>query len=132
MQKSSKIGLAFISVIMFLPFLVVIFNSFKTLRQIAANALSFPTSFSFNNYARAWNALNFPRTFFNTLIVTLIGNLGLIVFAAMTGYWLIRRPAKAHKIIYVVLLASMSIPFQAGGCGHFSGLSHAAIPVLFL
>ena len=96
-----------------LPFVLVLINSFKTLLEIAQNILGMPSSFSMANYVRAWNALTFPRSFMNTLFVTLVGDLGLIVFGTMTGYWLIRHKNKFNNGFYFLLMASMSIPFEA-------------------
>lgn len=96
-----------------LPFGIIILNSFKSLLEIAQNILGAPEKFSLDNYIRAWKILDYPRSFLNTLIVTVIGNAGLIVFGSMTGYWLARHRTRKNRTIYWLLLASMAIPFEA-------------------
>lgn len=96
-----------------LPFGIILLNSFKSLLEIAQNILGVPESFSLDNYVRAWDILNYPRSFWNTLVVTVVGNVGLIVFGSMTGYWFARHRTRLNKCLYWLLLAAMAIPFEA-------------------
>lgn len=112
-QKAIGLGLLLILIIILVPFFIVFINSFKTPIEIARNILSFPKDFSLNNYIKAWDILDFSTVLVNTLILTIIGNLGLIVFGTMTGYWLARHKTKFNNFFLLLLLASMAIPFEA-------------------
>lgn len=120
MQKSGKGGLAVLNVAMFLvmlamlsPFFIVIVNAVKPLTEITKDVLALPTSLYLDNLVMAYRKMNFTSAFFNTLSITILANAGLILFGAMAGYWLIRRPSKLNNFLYVLLLGSMAFPFQA-------------------
>lgn len=95
------------------PFFLALMNSFKSSMEIAKSILSFPAHIGLENYAKAWKALEFPKVFLNTLIITVIGNAGLIVFGTMTGYWITRFRTRFNRILFLLLLASMAVPFEA-------------------
>lgn len=118
--KRQKRALQAVSVLLFLimlvnllPFFILVMNSFKSLMEIAQNILGWPASFALTNYVKAWQVLNFPRSFWNTLVVTLLANFGLIVFGTMAGYWIVRHRTRLNLFLYWLLLASMAIPFEA-------------------
>lgn len=114
-KMNSILGIVFLvlMIINLFPFFIAVMNSFKTTMEIAKNILKLPSKFTLDNYVRAWKILDFPKAFMNTLIVTIIGNGGLIIFATMAGYWLIRHPTKFNRLFYSLILASMAIPFEA-------------------
>lgn len=114
-RYNNALSLAFLLLLIFvlLPFCLIVLNSFKSLLEIAQNILGLPASFSLDNYIRAWKILDYPHAFLNTLIVTILGNAGLIVFGTMTGYWLARHRTRLNRFLYILFLGAMSIPFEA-------------------
>lgn len=117
-RESTRMGilgavLLAVMLLVLLPFFILVMNSFKDMMEIAQNILGWPKAISLDNYARAWKNLDYLRVFTNTLIVTLIGNAGLISFGSMAGYWLMRHPLKINKFFYMLFIASMAIPFEA-------------------
>lgn len=114
-RYNNTLSLAFSLLLIFvlLPFCLIVLNSFKSLLEIAQNILGLPASFSLDNYIRAWKILDYPHAFLNTLIVTILGNAGLIVFGTMTGYWLARHRTRLNRFLYILFLGAMAIPFEA-------------------
>ena len=114
-RYNNALSLAFLLLLIFvlLPFCLIVLNSFKSLLEIAQNILGLPASFSLDNYIRAWKILDYPHAFLNTLIVTILGNAGLIVFGTMTGYWLARHRTRLNRLLYILFLGAMAIPFEA-------------------
>ena len=114
-RHNNALSLAFLLLLIFvlLPFCLIVLNSFKSLLEIAQNILGLPASFSFDNYIRAWKILDYPHAFLTTLIVTILGNAGLIVFGTMTGYWLARHRTRLNRFLYILFLGAMAIPFEA-------------------
>jgi raffinose/stachyose/melibiose transport system permease protein len=98
---------------MIFPFFLVILNSFKSMGEIGKNIMAWPSVFLIDNYTYAFKRMNFIQALSNTTVITLLGNIGLIVFATMTGYWLIRKPTKLNRLFYFLFLGAMAIPFQA-------------------
>lgn len=100
-------------IFMVFPFLLVILNSFKSMGEIGKNVLGWPSSLLISNYVYAFRRMNYIRALSNTVVVTFAGNVGLILFATMSGYWLVRRPTWTNKVIYFLYLGAMAVPFQA-------------------
>ena len=100
-------------IIMLAPFYFIVVNSFKPLSEIAANGFALPKHFSLENYFVAWNRIDFGNALKNTTIITLLANVGPILFGSMAGYWFTRHPNKITQPIYMFMIGSMAIPFQA-------------------
>ena len=95
------------------PFYFIVVNSFKPLSEIAADGFALPKHFSLDNYTTAWTRLKFGRALFNTTAVTILSTVGPIIFGSMAGYWFARHYNKFTKPIYLLMIGSMAIPFQA-------------------
>ena len=95
------------------PFYFIVVNSFKPLSEIAADGFALPKHFGLDNYTTAWTRLKFGRALFNTTAVTILSTVGPIIFGSMAGYWFARHYNKFTKPIYLLMIGSMAIPFQA-------------------
>ena len=94
------------------PFIFVLINSFKARKDVIANPLSLPSTFKFSNYIDAFQKMNYGHAFFNTLIITVLSVLIIIIFSSMTAYILVRKSWKFNKIMFFAMVISMIIPFQ--------------------
>ena len=101
-------------IIYMFPFVMVVINSFKTKRDIIKEPLSLigTNGASVANYVEAFTKMNFPRTFMNSLCVTGISVLLIIVVSSMCAYIFVRTDYKLNKIFFSLMIASMVIPFQ--------------------
>lgn len=95
-----------------IPFLLVLMNSFKKTQYFVENPISFPRSLDFSNYVNAFENMGFMQAFVNSLVVTVFGVLLILVFSSMTGYLFVRFKWKLNTVLFFVMLASMTIPFQ--------------------
>jgi len=95
------------------PFLLVFVNSVKLKPEILANPLSLPTSISWDNFQQALTKMNFFRSLTNSIIITVLSVSLLIVFSSMLAYYLARVKSKPTKYIFLILVTSMIVPFQA-------------------
>lgn len=118
-MKSGKITstvknvVLFVLLIIFLfPFLILVMNTFKTTQQFIENPISLPDQFNFDNYGKAIDAMNFFSGFINSLIITVVGVFIVVLFASMTAYLFARFKWKINKVLFFVMIASMTIPFQ--------------------
>lgn len=105
-------GLSLLLIIFLSPFLITILNTFKSTQEFVENPFSMPTEFNFDNYFKAVDQMNFPTAFLNSLIITVVGVLLVVVFAAMTAYLFARLPWKINRVLFFIMTASMAIPFQ--------------------
>ena len=97
----------------FFPFFLVFVNSLKLKPEILANPLSIPTHISWDNFQQALTKMNFFRSLTNSIIITVLSVSLLIIFSSMMAYYLARNKNKLTKYIFLILVASMIVPFQA-------------------
>jgi len=100
-------------VLYIVPFIFVVINSFKESKDVTANPLALPATFSFDNYIEAFKVMNYSNAFMNTLIITVISVAIIIICASMTAYIMVRRKWKVTKYLFFIMVISMIIPFQA-------------------
>ena len=96
------------------PFIMVIMNVFKVKADITANPLALigKHGFTLENFPNAIKKMNFFKVFGNSLFVTILSTIGTIILSSMTAYLIVRNNWKANKILFVLMIASMVIPFQ--------------------
>ena len=96
------------------PFIMVIINVFKVKADITANPLALigKHGFTLENFPNAIKKMNFFNSFGNSLFVTIFSTIGTIILSSMTAYLIVRNNWKANKILFVLMIASMVIPFQ--------------------
>ncbi|WML42830.1 carbohydrate ABC transporter permease [Neobacillus sp. PS3-40] len=95
------------------PFYLMIVNSFKTKRELFTDTLRLPEGFNLNNYIEAFTELDFVKTFFNSLIITVVSVVIIIVFSSMAAYALSRNKGKVSTVIFFIFVSAMLIPFQS-------------------
>ncbi|MFJ7826573.1 carbohydrate ABC transporter permease [Psychrobacillus sp. NPDC096623] len=94
------------------PIYIIIVNSFKNRQELYENVLAPPTEFSFQYYIEAMDKMNFLNALANSLYITIISVLIIVVLSSMTAWMLARTDNKLSKIIFMVFIATMLIPFQ--------------------
>jgi raffinose/stachyose/melibiose transport system permease protein len=105
------IGIA-LGIIFLIPFYFVLINSFKSFAEILIDAAAWPKEFLFSNYVKVWDILNFPRAFWNSLVITVISIAGIVVITSMAAWKMVRTPGKFSKILFIFFVSAMVIPFQ--------------------
>ena len=105
------VGLVIGLVLMIGPFVWMILGSFKTtaeLRQLPPTFI--PDNPTMENYRELWDRLDFPRYFFNSMIVALSVTLGNLLFCSMVGYALAKLEFPGKRVLLVVMLATLMVP----------------------
>lgn len=105
--------LAIVVIVFVFPFLLIIINSFKSNGEILESPFSLPHSLNFSHFVEVINKMNFSVTFMNSLIITVISTVLILLFSSMTAYYLVRNRSKFSNAFFAVLVASMIIPFQS-------------------
>lgn len=109
--KYLALGLSFI--IFVFPFYLMIINSFKKNGEILIDPFALPTSFSFNAFKEVIIKMDFLVSFKNTLVITAASVAIILIFSAMSAYYLVRNDNLFSKIFFSLLVVSMIIPFQS-------------------
>jgi multiple sugar transport system permease protein len=71
-----------------------------------------PTSWDWNNYYLAWTALPFNTYLLNTCIVTFSNVLGNLISCSLAAYGFARLRARGSNVLFMLVLATMMVPFQ--------------------
>ncbi len=107
-----KFAIALIAAILFMvPFFLVILNSIKPLDQIMTELLAFPRSIQWENYANAWKQVNMSVVMRNTILVTGISLVLILLLSSMLAYWMNRHRTIFSSIFEKLLVGSLLIPF---------------------
>ena len=106
------IGLV-VSVAYVIPFFLVFVNAFKPIPEILDNPLALPVAFTWDNFTQALEKMNFFVSLANSIIITTFSVGGLILISSMLAFYLSRTKTKFTKAVFLVLVASMIVPFQA-------------------
>ncbi len=88
----------------------VLVSSFKSNQEIFKLVFNLPKVWQFANYVKAWNSAKFALYFKNSIIVTFIAVLGILVTSAPAAYVLSRIDFKGRNFISMVFIAGMGIP----------------------
>lgn len=73
-----------------------------------------PTEFVWSNYAKAWEFMNFGRSFANTLMIAVLCAVGQVLSNLCVGYALARLKFPGRKLIFFLIVASMMLPGLIG------------------
>ena len=94
------------------PVFYALSQSFRTYSEITINPMGLPTKISFENYARLFQDTDFPQATLNTVIITVVTLLILVVILPMAAYGIERIGGKTSRFLYLLFLAGLMIPFQ--------------------
>lgn len=109
-------GMILIFIAYMFPFLMVVINSLKQKRDIIKSPFSWlftVKGLSFDNFAKAFNQMDFLNAIKNSLIITVSATAIITILAAMLAYFIVRNNNLLTRIIFALMVASMIIPFQA-------------------
>ncbi|MEW6127876.1 MAG: carbohydrate ABC transporter permease [Acidobacteriota bacterium] len=101
-----------ICLIFLAPLILMIFVSLQNPADASSGFSLIPKSFHWQNYMEAWKATNFLRQFMNSLVMSLSVTFGQIITSLMAGYAFARMQFFGKNPLFIVLLATIIIPFQ--------------------
>ncbi len=107
-QILGRVTLGLIVLMTFLPFYLLIINSFKWQQEIIINPWILPVEWRFINYSKAFSQI--LRPLFNTVIVTAATIFLTIAVSTLAGYSFARYQFKGSKLLYVGIIAMLMIP----------------------
>ncbi|SEN38291.1 raffinose/stachyose/melibiose transport system permease protein [Mesobacillus persicus] len=95
------------------PFYLMIVNAFKTKKEIFTDVLGTPEAWSFDNFVEAFIDLNFVNSLWNSVLITGVSVIIIVLFSSMAGYALSRNKSKVSGAILLLFVSAMLIPFQS-------------------
>lgn len=105
----------FTGLIFLAPLYIAFINSFKTQKGIYDNVIGLPSegTFTLNNYLQAFKDLDFLHSFMNSLLITVVSTVIIVIFASMAAWMLVRSKTKISKFLFFLFAGAMLIPFQS-------------------
>lgn len=105
--------LSIMAVIVLIPIYYLFVTTFKSGTEAAVSPMALPSSFRLDGYIEAFEKMQYPRAFKNTLFITVTSVVGIILSSSMCGYVLNRKgKCPAAKFIFVLILSGMMFPYQ--------------------
>lgn len=104
-----------VSILFVTPILIVLMNSFKSKSYISLETFKLPSEQSFvglQNYAEAISKYEFVKAVGWTLFITVFSVAVILICCSMTAWFITRVENVVTKIIYLLCVFSMVIPFQ--------------------
>ena len=107
--------LILLAAIFLLPIGLVLINSFKSRLYISAAPFSLPTAQTFvglENYLTGLRSAGFAAAFGRSVFITAGSVILLVVGCSMTAWYLTRAKGFLPKLLYLLFVFSMIVPFQ--------------------
>ena len=94
-----------------LPYYLMVITSLKPLREVFTDPFTWiPSRLAWENYAEAWTHAPFARYFANTLFISVVETLGVLVTSALAGYAFARMRFWGREILFTLFLGTLMVP----------------------
>lgn len=101
------------ALVFFCPFYICIVMALKTPQETAVSTLALPSQFLLDNFAVAIERSNFARSFMNSILITSVTTISIVLFSAMCGYVICRNPKRCfYQLSSQLMFFGIMIPFQ--------------------
>ncbi len=120
-EKRRKVVLsvvfAVIAILWVYPVVLVVINSFKVNTFVKTNTFAIPAgemNAGFANFVKGMTFGNYPfvKSALFSLIITVVSTALILICTAMTGWYIARVDDKFCRIVYLLCVFSMVVPFQ--------------------
>lgn len=105
------VTLVAIAAVQAFPLVWMILTSVKNQREVFSSFL--PARLDFSNLVRVWNAIDLPRHLVNSLYVTTLTVVIVILVATLAGYAFARFRFRGRDLLFYMFIGAMMIPGQA-------------------
>ncbi|HLS89730.1 MAG TPA: carbohydrate ABC transporter permease, partial [Limnochordia bacterium] len=98
---------------MIMPFVWTVAASFKTYSDLFYNPYRLiPTEWTWSNYVEVFRQVPFHLYIFNTVKITLLSTVGVLITSSLAAYAFARLQFPGRDIVFMAYLATMMIPRQ--------------------
>ena len=100
------------TLVMIFPFAWMISSSLKTRREMFTIPFGMPEEPQWQNWVDAWNS-GLSGFFVNSLIVTAIAVITIIIVSGLASYAIARQNFKGSATFYLLVIVAYAVPFHA-------------------
>jgi ABC-type glycerol-3-phosphate transport system permease component len=101
-----------ISALMLFPFVWLVFTSLREKNTVFSGPFV-PEALTGAAYPQAWTSIQFPLHFWNSLWITSVTVVGVLVFATLSGYAFAKLDFPLKNALYLLLLTTLMMPATA-------------------
>jgi raffinose/stachyose/melibiose transport system permease protein len=120
MQARVKVGQVVLQSLLWIYFLISVYPlvwmvsySLKNNDEIfVTNPFGLPLHFRIENYIHAWSQFNIPRYILNSVIVSTISTIGILILSVMFSYTIARMQWRLRETARLYMIVGMFIPLQ--------------------
>ena len=118
-----------VCIVFFIPIYYLFVNTFKTRQEIIEAPLASPNSLNLSNYVRALESMDFFKHFFNSLLITSVSVVLIVVLGSMAAYTIARRPNRLTRLLRLYFLPGFMVPLQATMLPLFLIMKHLSLSI---
>lgn len=98
------------AILVAVPLIWAVMTSFKTDREIFTDPWAPPTTWNFDNFARAWTEASIGQYFINSIIVVVPSVILVMLLGSMVAYVIARYDFPGKNVIYYSFVTGMTFP----------------------
>ncbi len=109
-KVASYVFLGLFSILYIAPLFMLVNASFKPLSEFFKDPIGLASSFSFDNYVKAWDLANFPRYMINSAIYTAIATTIFVFTTLFVAFPIARGLIKGGGVILTMYVVALFLP----------------------
>ncbi len=108
------VALVVCSAFTLLPFAWMLSAAFRTQGDLTSHPFTLiPNGITWGNFNAIWTQIPFARQLLNTVIYSGVVTIVSVTFDSMAGYSLARFRFRGQNVIFIVIVVTLMVPFQA-------------------
>jgi len=101
-----------LALMFFFPVYFSLMSAFKTNGEILRSPIALPAKLQFTNFIYLFQKTNIPRAALNSMFLTVVSTLLMVLIIPMSSYVLVRRDSTLSRIMFIFFISGLMIPFQ--------------------
>lgn len=106
------LAVAAVAVVFLFPLYVAVLMALKSAKQTFDSFYALPSSLDLTNFVHAWDTSKYPTAILNSLIITVLSVLLILIISALSGYAIARGNKPLYSFFFLLFLSGMMVPFQ--------------------
>ena len=94
-----------------LPFIWMVFGSFKEYKELTSSMALLPQTWTLDNYDQIIGRVNFLSAFRNSVIIAVVQTLSVLLTSSAAGFVFAKYRFPGKEVLFTMILATMMIPF---------------------
>lgn len=101
-----------LALVVIIPFLIIIFNAFKTQQESLTMSLSLPAKLHWENFVEVWKTGNILKSMGNSLLISISSVSISVFFASLCAFVISRNRSKFNKLVYTYFAMGLMFPIS--------------------